>query len=411
LQVLVAVLLLIAIGIWPDMIRFQIRDHPSLMISLTGWALVLAVMLKLWAAVISWSGIARRRTWQYLLIWSTFTLCFVALGMLSPSFVTNTFRLEHLIVLAAFLVFPLTRLGLGPLFLAKNRHGLVLSFPRPVGRKNFLIAFAAVLSGVAILLGIDFGRLAFKYVDAGGHQVRMLICGSGSPTVVFETGARGSGGDPLEAWEKVQPEVSKFTKTVAYDRAGVGLSAPGPQPRDARQIARELHTALQNAHAAPPYILVGHSFGGLFIRVFAGMYPREVGGMVLVDPTQEEFINWNQSHNHDDDDIPADDWNLIQAGMAEARESRIPEGIPVVLISGMGPRVLPAFMTEKQKLKYRTQHQMWLKYHTEWIEKAPNGKHIITQNSGHGIPFEEPDLVVGAIRQVFEKVQKDRAAR
>jgi pimeloyl-ACP methyl ester carboxylesterase len=257
---------------------------------------------------------------------------------------------------------------------------------------------------------MDFGRLAFKNVDAGGHLVRMLICGRGSPTVVFETGARGSGGAPLEMWEMVQPAVSKFTRTVAYDRAGVGLSSPGPDPRDARQIARELHTALQNAHLAPPYILVGHSFGGPFIRVFAGLYPAEVGGMVLVDPTQEEFINWNQPRNHDED-MPSDDWKLIQAGLAEAHASRVPEGIPVVLITGMGPRVFPRFVAEKQKQEYRAIHQMWLKFHTEWLEKVPNGQHIITDNSGHGVPFTEPELVVGAIRQVFDQVQRDRAPR
>jgi pimeloyl-ACP methyl ester carboxylesterase len=362
-------------------------------------------MLKLWLAVFCWSRITRRRTWQYLLIWSSFTLCFIALGVLTPSIVTNTFRLEHLLVLAAFLVFPLTRLGLAPLFLAKNRHGLILRSRRPAILKNVLSAFAGVVSGVAILLGMDFGRLAFRYVDAGGHQVRMLICGHGSPTVVFETGARGSGGAPLEMWEKVQPDVSKFTRTVAYDRAGVGLSPPGADPRDARQIAHELHTALQNAHEPPPYILVGHSFGGPFIRVFAGMYPREVSGMVLVDPTQEEFVNWNRTHNRDEDDIPADAWTLIQAGLTEAHESCIPDGIPVVLITGMGPREFPSFVTEEQQQKYRAIHQMWLKFHTEWIEKVPNGQHIITENSGHGVPFAEPELIITAIQRIVAQAR------
>ena len=100
----------------------------------------------------------------------------------------------------------------------------------------------------------------------------------------------------------VQPEVSKLTRTVSYDRAGIGWSAPGPEPRDARQIAKELHIALGNAGLPPPFILVGHSFGGPFIRVFADIYPREVSGMVLVDPTQEEFIAWNQSRNTNQDE-------------------------------------------------------------------------------------------------------------
>src|SRR5882724_9733702 len=117
--------------------------------------------------------------------------------------------------------------------------------------KKILIILATIISGVAILLGMDLGRFAFKNVDAGGHQLRMLICGQGNPTVIFEAGGTGADGGPLEAWVRVQPEVSRFTRSVSYDRAGIGLSAPGPAPRDARQIARELHVALGNARIAP----------------------------------------------------------------------------------------------------------------------------------------------------------------
>jgi pimeloyl-ACP methyl ester carboxylesterase len=161
--------------------------------------------------------------------------------------------------------------------------------------KKILITLATVVSGAALLLGMDLRQYAFKYVDADGHRLRFLINGQGNPTVIFETGGGGADGGPLEAWARVQPAVSQFTRTVSYDRAGIGLSAPGPAPRDARQIARELHTALANAKISPPYILVGHSLGGPYNRVFAGMYPKEVSGMVLIDPTQEEFVEWNQA--------------------------------------------------------------------------------------------------------------------
>jgi pimeloyl-ACP methyl ester carboxylesterase len=239
--------------------------------------------------------------------------------------------------------------------------------------KTILITFATVISGVAIILGMDLGRSKFNYIDAGGHQLRMLMCGQGSPAVVFETGGSGANGSPLEVWQLVQPEVSKLTRTVSYDRAGIGWSAPGPAPRDARQIARELHTALQNARIAPPYILVGHSLGGPFIRVFAGMYPSEVAGMVLVDPTQEEFIYWNQARNTNQVERQDEEWKEIQASLAEAHESRVPEGIPVVVITGIGPRIFPSFVTQKQEQEYKAGHQMWLKFHTAWLEKVPNG--------------------------------------
>jgi len=236
----------------------------------------------------------------------------------------------------------------------------------------------------------------------------MLICGRGSPTVVFETGGSGASGGPVEAWERVQPAVSKFTRTVTYDRAGIGFSPPGPKPRDARQIARELHIALHNAHVPPPYVLVGHSLGGPLIRVFAGLFPEEVSGMVLVDPTQEEFIAWKQTRESNRYERQDDEWKDIQASLTEAHESRVPTNIPVILITAMGPRVLPSFVTEKQKQELKTSRPAWLKFHQEWLEKVPNARHIVTQNSGHGVPFEEPELVVNAIRQTIEQAMGHR---
>lgn len=271
--------------------------------------------------------------------------------------------------------------------------------------KKVLVAFAAVLTCVAVVLALDLGRLRFRMVDAGGHALRMLITGRGSPTVVFETGGSGAAGGPLEAWQWVQPSVSQFASTVAYDRAGIGRSTPGPKPRDARQIARELHTALHNASLSPPYILVGHSFGGPLNRVFADLYPAEVGGLILVDPTQEEFISWNQARDPNRAERQDEEWKEIQASLTQARQSRVPEGIPVILITAMGPRLFPKSMTEKQKEEFRAVKQMWLKFHNDWLNSLSNGEHVVTEKSGHGVPFEEPDLVVRAIRQVVEKTR------
>ncbi len=86
----------------------------------------------------------------------------------------------------------------------------------------------------------------------------------------------------------MQPQVAERTRVVAYDRAGVGWSDRGPEPRDGRQIATELHTALEAAAVGGPYVLVGHSFGGVYVRIFADLYPDEVAGLVLVDPTHPD---------------------------------------------------------------------------------------------------------------------------
>lgn len=267
--------------------------------------------------------------------------------------------------------------------------------------KRNLTVLAIITTVAAIFLAVDPGRFAFACVDAGGHPLRMLISGHGGPAVVFETGGTAGSGGPLESWERIQPAISKLTTTVSYDRAGCGLSAPGPKPRDARQVALELHTALHNAAVSPPYILVGHSFGGPLIRVFAGMYPHEIYGLVLADPAQEDFIAWNIARQTNHVDGLPSDWSEVKTSLDEARDSRLPDGIRVVLITGMGPKTFPSFFTAKETEDYRSGHQMWLKFHQDWVDKIPRAQHIVTEKTGHGIPFQEPELLITAISNMI----------
>jgi pimeloyl-ACP methyl ester carboxylesterase len=270
---------------------------------------------------------------------------------------------------------------------------------------------AAIVSVAAIWLAM--GGQSFSRVNAGGPSLRMLRTGSSGPTVVFEAGSGG----PLEVWTRVQPEVSKITSTIAYDRAGNGLSDKGPVPRDGRRIVDELHTALQNAHATPPYILVGHSLGGPYIRVFAGTYPNEVAGMVLVDPTQEELIAWAKARDPKPEHKPRpyDEVDCAPATFAEAHESHCPPGIPVVLIAGMGPRAIPGFLAADLKKEVRKDQTVFYpakrRFYQEWLAAIPGAKLVVTEESGHGIPLEEPELIIREVRQMVEQVRsrdKDR---
>jgi pimeloyl-ACP methyl ester carboxylesterase len=278
---------------------------------------------------------------------------------------------------------------------------------------KLLSMVAMVLSGVAILLA-SHGQ-TFSRIDAGGPTLRMLMAGSGNSTVVFESGAGG----PLEAWLRIQPEVSKFAKTISYDRAGNGLSKKGPVPRDGQHIATELHTALHNAHASPPYILVGHSLGGPYIRVFAGLYPDEVAGLVLVDPTQEDLIAWAKARDPKPSGAhkfrPYDEVDCAPATFAQAHENPIPTNVPVFLITGMGPREIPGFVTKELREEVQKDQKIFypakLKFHREWVEKIPGGRLIITENSGHGIPFEEPELVIKTIRDVVNHTRLANVSR
>src|SRR5438477_3669959 len=118
-----------------------------------------------------------------------------------------------------------------------------------------------------------------------GTRLNLYCMGSGSPTVVFDSGWE----DWAPAWSKVQPEVAKFTRACSYDRAGVGFSDAGPMPRTSVRIAEELHSALHNAGIPGPYILVGSAFGGDNVRTFADLYMGEVAGLVLVDADPDDL--------------------------------------------------------------------------------------------------------------------------
>lgn len=152
--------------------------------------------------------------------------------------------------------------------------------------------FTAVLIGTGFMyqwIGARRGRRRYagqgRCVDIGsGRRLYLLEKGSGNPTVLFEAGIAATNLN----WFHIQESVSRFTGTASYDRCGLGWSSPCCTVRTPANIADELHSMLQFAHITPPYILVGHSFGGLVMRRFALLYPQEVDGVVLVDPMRCE---------------------------------------------------------------------------------------------------------------------------
>jgi pimeloyl-ACP methyl ester carboxylesterase len=128
-----------------------------------------------------------------------------------------------------------------------------------------------------------------RLMDAGGHRLQLRIEGADEPgpTVILECGI---GGATSNNWAWIEPEVARFARVVAYDRAGLGWSDPGPMPRDGRRIVQELHLALANAGLHGPYVFVGHSYGGLLARIFTAAYPDEVAGLVLAEPSHPQMF-------------------------------------------------------------------------------------------------------------------------
>ena len=118
-----------------------------------------------------------------------------------------------------------------------------------------------------------------QLIDVGGHRLYLHCTGSGSPTVVLQSGA----GESSAYWGWIAPAVARDTRVCLYDRAGRGFSEPAPSPQDGIGAATDLHTLLDRAHVAGPYVLVGHSSGGPYVQIFAARYPDQVAGMVLLD--------------------------------------------------------------------------------------------------------------------------------
>lgn len=159
-------------------------------------------------------------------------------------------------------------------------------------------AIGAVAAPVALaLVGMTYQALGTqadrrnfpppgKLVDVGGHRLHIQCAGAGRPTVVLETGALAMSA----LWGGVQPLVAVHTRVCSYDRAGLGWSEPGPVPRDAVRIAGELRALLRNAGETPPFVLVGHSFGGLLVRVYTDQFPEDVVGLLLLDSSHPDQV-------------------------------------------------------------------------------------------------------------------------
>jgi pimeloyl-ACP methyl ester carboxylesterase len=173
---------------------------------------------------------------------------------------------------------------------SKPSHG------RGIWLKRGLYGTVMVLAGLAGI-GAIYQALATRadqrtylppgqLVDLGGRKLHMLVKGqeNGHPTVLLEAGIAGFSSN----WAWVQDELAQSTRVVAYDRAGLGWSDPSPETQDARQSAQDLHAALQKVGIHEPYVIVGHSYGGLVVRAFTDLYPDEVVGMVLVDASHPE---------------------------------------------------------------------------------------------------------------------------
>jgi pimeloyl-ACP methyl ester carboxylesterase len=284
-----------------------------------------------------------------------------------------------------------------------------------------------------------------QLVDMGGYKMHINCVGQGSPTVILEAGWS----DFSLLWRTVQPEVAEFTRVCSYDRAGYGWSEPSPHPRTANSMVEELHTLLVNAEIQGPLVMVGHSMGGVLVRVYTHNYPEEVVGMVLVDSVQEEqFLRypeaWAQANEAafgqfrmlgvlnssgilalmpgsiPNRGLPDDAFAQYQASLStsryfqtslaewESEEDGFAEVLTLQIESfeDMPLMVLRRGHPEPSSLISDTENQqiweIWQEWHIEMAGLSSVGKLVVAEQSGHHIQLDQPDLVIDAIRQVVD---------
>ena len=240
-------------------------------------------------------------------------------------------------------------------------------------------------------------------ITIGDRQVFYTCSGAGSPTVIFEAGM----GDVSETWLLVQPAIAELTQTLSYDRAGLGQSDPAPTPRTCQDMVDDLSVLVERLQIYRPYALVGHSFSGLLVRLFASQRPKDVVGMVLVDCSHEdrtaafekvmsaELIARNRAYLAN----PSRNSEFLDhiASEQQVRDARRTVDFPlVVLTRGLPDKPDPVWPSaDLQRVEQELQR--------EFLKLSPKSSLVIAENSGHWIQKDQPELVIDAIRKVIGK--------
>src|ERR1700690_2490119 len=206
------------------------------------------------------------------------------------------------------------------------------------GMRATRFAFAAISLSACLIVGQATGGSG-RIIAVDGRQVHVSVAGQGMPTVIFEAGFVKD----LGSWAKVQPEIAKSCATFSYDRAGIGQSQETSLPRTGEQIAKDLHALLRQLGVMPPYVLVGHSAGGLYIRSFARQYPDEVRGVVFVAAGLPEYLRWLRAHDvehwqelvrigTESGDVVRAQWLGLEPTLKEVEESGPLPRVPVEIL-------------------------------------------------------------------------------
>ncbi|UPM56106.1 alpha/beta fold hydrolase [Gottfriedia acidiceleris] len=240
---------------------------------------------------------------------------------------------------------------------------------------------------------------AKQKVDIGGIELHYEFFGvkNANVTMVFDSGY----GWDLNNWKTIRNEVSKFAKMFIYDRAGIGESGKDDRPRHSKQNVENLRTLLQKVGVKPPYVLVGHSFGGANVRLFASEHPEEIAGVILLDSVHEDqnkymaplFSDKVKEEYYGQFRFEAS-LNEFEESLEQIRETKSLGNIPLLVVTG-GTQ------------PYHTPESWiyWTKFQKELVKLSSNSKHIIVNDAGHAIHIDRPDAVIKALKEMNEIVR------
>jgi pimeloyl-ACP methyl ester carboxylesterase len=285
---------------------------------------------------------------------------------------------------------------------------------------------------------------------AGGRQMNLICLGAGTPAVIFDAGA----GSSTQSWKAVQPEIAKTAQACAYDRAGHGLSDPGPLPLDTAAVANDMEAMLKAAGITGPYVLVGHSLGSYHVRQFANTRFGQMAGMVLVDPSgdgqgprfakaipklgaiQEKIRNEQKALGcvaimraklvpHSDPLFEkcgkSNDAELMEQTQSEvdamegasteqlSESHRSYDDMPlIVLTRGDYVKGMPPEFTDADRAAMK---KVWTEMHDEMTALSTAGVHREIPGAGHSIQADQPQAVIDAVNEVVTKARERVASK